>query len=701
MTSRPESESHSKPCSHSGPEAQLATAVLESVPGIFFLIDRQRRFRRWNRNLEEATGYEHDEIASMSPLELFSPEVQEGVIAAIEQVFEIGRASLEAPLLTRQGLTRPYSYFGRLVEINGESLVAGMGMDITRLKEAQQAHSRQATQLRHLASHVPGVIYQLRHDVTKNRFSLPYASAKLFEVFGVRHEDVAEDAQALFDHIAPEDEARVMRAVEISARDLSTFQQQFRMIPPGGDLEHAEWVEVESSPERLADGTLIWHGFARLITERRRMEEELTRLAYSDALTGLPNRTMMQLKLEDKIADSALMGRELALLHLDLDNFKDINDIWGHGTGDRLLNELADRLVEVVRAHCEESPAYSVGRLGGDEFLILLDGSAIQPPASRLADALCAAMDSPVSIDDRLLRVTASIGISLFPEDGETSEDLLRHADAALYRAKADGPGSWSLYTPELTAAAMARRYMETELRSAVEHDQIQVALQPIVELISGQVIGYEALARWHHEEDGWIDPEQFIMLAENRGLVAQLGEQVYAKALRAVAAQGPPGCTLAINVSPVQLRDPQFVRRLVRLAESHGLAPERLEVEITERAFMHEFDLTLRQLESLREQGIRVAVDDFGTGYSSLAYVRQLPIQRIKIDQMFVRGLSASRANTAIVKAIVTLANELDIEVTAEGVQTAAELEQVRSLGCQYAQGWHVGRGQLVAMHR
>jgi len=675
--------------------------VLESVPGIFFLIDRQRRFRRWNRNLEEATGYEHDEIASMSPLDLFSPEVHEGVIAAIEQVFEIGRASLEAPLLTRQGLTRPYSYFGRLVEINGESLVAGMGMDITRLKEAQQAHSRQATQLRHLASHVPGVIYQLRHDVTENRFSLPYASAKLFEVFGVRHEDVAEDAQALFDHIAPEDEARVMRAVEISGRDLSTFQQQFRMIPPGGDLEHAEWVEVESSPERLADGTLIWHGFARLITERRRMEEELTRLAYSDALTGLPNRTMMQLKLEDKIADSALMGCELALLHLDLDNFKDINDIWGHGTGDRLLNELADRLVEVVRAHCEESPAYSVGRLGGDEFLILLDGPAIQPPASRLADALCAAMDSPVSIDDRLLRVTASIGISLFPEDGETAEDLLRHADAALYRAKADGPGSWSLYTPELTAAAMARRYMETELRSAVEHDQIQVALQPIVELISGQVIGYEALARWHHEQDGWIDPEQFIMLAENRGLVAQLGEQVYAKALRAVASQGPQGCTLAINVSPVQLRDPQFVRRLVRLAEAHDLAPERLEVEITERAFMHEFDLTLRQLESLREQGIRVAVDDFGTGYSSLAYVRQLPIQRIKIDQMFVRGLSASRANMAIVKAIVTLANELDIEVTAEGVQTAAELEQVRSLGCHYAQGWHVGRGQLVAMHR
>lgn len=701
MTSRPESESQSKPCSHSGPEAQLVTAVLESVPGIFFLIDRQRRFRRWNRNLEEATGYEHDEIASMSPLDLFSPEVHEGVIAAIEQVFEIGRASLEAPLLTRQGLTRPYSYFGRLVEINGESLVAGMGMDITRLKEAQQAHSRQATQLRHLASHVPGVIYQLRHDVTENRFSLPYASAKLFEVFGVRHEDVAEDAQALFDHIAPEDEARVMRAVEISGRDLSTFQQQFRMIPPGGDLEHAEWVEVESSPERLADGTLIWHGFARLITERRRMEEELTRLAYSDALTGLPNRTMMQLKLEDKIADSALMGCELALLHLDLDNFKDINDIWGHGTGDRLLNELADRLVEVVRAHCEESPAYSVGRLGGDEFLILLDGPAIQPPASRLADALCAAMDSPVSIDDRLLRVTASIGISLFPEDGETAEDLLRHADAALYRAKADGPGSWSLYTPELTAAAMARRYMETELRSAVEHDQIQVALQPIVELISGQVIGYEALARWHHEQDGWIDPEQFIMLAENRGLVAQLGEQVYAKALRAVASQGPQGCTLAINVSPVQLRDPQFVRRLVRLAEAHDLAPERLEVEITERAFMHEFDLTLRQLESLREQGIRVAVDDFGTGYSSLAYVRQLPIQRIKIDQMFVRGLSASRANMAIVKAIVTLANELDIEVTAEGVQTAAELEQVRSLGCHYAQGWHVGRGQLVAMHR
>ncbi len=545
----------------------LFAALLESVPGIFYLIDEDFRFRRWNSALESITGYSHEEIEAMSPMSLFPEDFHGLVTAAMNKVFKRGHAALEAPLISKSGEILDYSYFGRRVMVGGERMIAGTGVDISRLKNAQRDHARHSEQIRHLAANVPGVIYQLRQDTETGRFSMPYASAKIFEVLGVHHKDVEADAQPLFDQIAAEDKKRVNRAVEVSARQLSSFQEQFRIMPKDGDLEHAEWVEVESSPERQPDGSVIWHGFARLITVRRRMEDELTRLAYNDPLTGLPNRTWLQLLLDEQISDASLLGNEVALLHLDLDNFKEINDIWGHGTGDRMLLELAERLRKILNDQGR------MGRLGGDEFLIMMQAPQVKDAACRMASALCAALDAPVDLEGHEVRVTSSVGISLFPEDGETAEDMLRHADAALHHAKEDRRGSWALYTPDLTAAAMARRYLETELRAAVERKEIQVALQPIVDLDSGEVVGHEALARWHHKNDGWIDPEQFIMLAESRGLVSQLGEQVYAKAMRAMVRENRPG-VLAINVAPMQLRDPQFARRLFRLARDCGLAP-------------------------------------------------------------------------------------------------------------------------------
>jgi diguanylate cyclase (GGDEF)-like protein/PAS domain S-box-containing protein len=668
----------------------LFAVLLESIPGLFYLIDSEQRFRRWNSGFEQATGYSHEEISRMKATQLFAEEHWEAVQDAIDTVFQSGQASLEAPLIAKSGEVRDYSYFGRRVDIGGEMLVAGTGVDISRLKAAQREQARQSEQLRHLASNVPGVIYQLRRDAQSGQLSMPYASSKIFEVLGVHHEDVESDAGPLFDRLLPEDEPRVLRAMDISARQMTPFQEQFRIAPRGADPEHSEWVEVESSPEKQPDGSIIWHGFARLITVRRRMEDELTRLAYHDPLTDLPNRSWLQLLLEEQISDASLLGNELALLHLDIDNFKEINDIWGHGTGDRMLAELADRLRSVIADRAR------IGRLGGDEFLIMMQAPQAEEPASRLASALCAAMDAPLAVDGMEVRVTASVGISLFPEDGETAEDLLRHSDAALYRAKEDGTGSWALYTPELTAAAMARRYLETELRSAVEREEIRVALQPIVDLQSNEVTGYEALARWHHAQDGWIDPEQFIMLAESRGLVARLGEQVYAQAMLSMVKENRSG-TLAINVAPMQLRDPQFARRLVRLCEIHGLPPDRLSVEITERAFMDGAENHLSQLDALRKHGINVVIDDFGTGYSSLAYLRQLPIQGLKVDRIFVQDVGENFKNAAIVKAVVTLSEELGIDVTAEGIQTSEELAIIRSFGCKSGQGWLFGRPQLV----
>jgi diguanylate cyclase (GGDEF)-like protein/PAS domain S-box-containing protein len=668
-------------------------AVIDSMPGIFCLFDRSGGFRHWNANLETVTGYSADEIAGMSVLDLFEPDLRIQVRQAMDKALETGRASLEAPLLTRFGTTRPYSYYGSRVEIAGEHFIAGMGLDVSRLKQAQQLQAEQAQQLHHLSNHVPGVIYQLRLDPDSGLPSIPFASAKIFEVLGVRHEQVRDNAQILFDRVYSGDIDRVNRAMDISARELTPFRQQFRLCPPGGLAEHAEWVEVESTPERLADGATVWHGFARLITERRRMEEELSQLAYNDSLTGLPNRTSLQISLEKQIADASLIGHGLALLHLDLDNFKDINDAWGHSAGDRLLVELAHRFSE-----CAGKEA-TLGRIGGDEFLIIAEGADPAGKAEELAAGLCRKLASPIELDRRVVRVTGSIGISLFPRDGENTEDLLRHADAALYRAKAQGPGTWAMYTPELTAAAMARRYLETELSAAIDNNELKVALQPIVRVADRQVCGYEALARWHHRDDGWIDPEQFIDLAESRGLVTALGNQVYAKAMREVAAMDE--VSLAINVAPAQLRAQDFATSLLELADKCGLDPARLEIEITERVLMSEGLEALAQINLLRQANVSIAIDDFGTGFSSLAYLRRLPIQRMKIDQSFVRNVDQVRENAAIVRAIVTLARELDLKVTAEGVQTAAELTFIQDVGCDTAQGWYFGRGRLVGGHQ
>jgi len=670
--------------------SDLFGALLDTVPGVFFLIDSRFRFRRWSHSLEAVTGYSHDEIESMAPTSLVNPSVQDDVQAAMNRVLDKGQASVEAPMVTKSGEARDFSFFGRCVDVEGEKMIAGTGVDITRLKNVQREYERQAEQMRHLAANVPGVIYQLRLDPTTGQFTMPFASAKLFEVLGVHLEEVQSNAATLFKLIAAEDQERINRAVELSGRHLRPFQEQFRIVPRGGDLEHAEWIEVESSPERQTDGSTLWHGFARLITDRRRMEDELSYLAYNDPLTGLPNRSQLQILLEEQISDASLLGQELALLYIDLDNFKDINDIWGHGAGDRMLGEVADRLRQILDGQGQ------LGRLGGDEFMVILQAPDVEGIGCRVAAALCASMDAPLSIRGYEVRVTTTIGISLFPGDGETAEDLFRHADAALHHAKLEKPGDWELYRPELTAAAMARRYLETELRAAVDRKEIQVALQPIVDLETRDVVGHEALARWRHKDDGWIDPEQFVTMAESRGMVAQLGEQVYARAMRAIVEQSRPG-TLAINVAPVQLRDPQFARRLCRLANDCGFAPERIEVEITERAFLQYPHKHQAQLQALRDQGIRVVIDDFGTGYSSLAYLGNLPIQGLKIDRIFVDGLHTNPKNAAIVKAMVTLANELGISVIAEGIQTQEELESVRSYGCNIGQGWYFGRGDLI----
>lgn len=673
-------------------QQDLVVLLLDVTPGIFYLLDRSGRLCLWNRRLEKLIGLSAEEVAGRSALDFFGASEQGRVEKAIERAFETGSVSLEAALRSASGEQVPYHFQTRRVELGGRVFLAGAGLDISRLLEVEADQELERARLERLARHVPGMIFQLRRDAVTGHYSLPFASNKIFEVFGVAHDEVVEDASSLFGRLHSGDVERVMKAVEASAGGLSPFYQQFRMCPPSGPCtnENLEWVEVDSAPERRPDGSVVWHGFARLVTRRKRLEQRLTRLAYSDELTGLPNRAQLNSVLEDELVLAAASREGLALLYLDLDSFNDINDAWGHTAGDRLLRRVATRLKETVGSDC------TLGRVGGDEFLVIARGHAAAERAEDLAARIAQAMSAPMRLEDRQVRMTISAGISLFPDDADNAEDLVRHADAALFKAKADGSGNWARYAPELTEAARARRYLETELRHAIEHEQIQVALQPVVSMKTGEVVAVEALARWHHSEDGWISPDRFIAMAENRGVIGQLGEQVYRRAMKAVCQQGD-GLRLAINIAPSQLYDETFCDRLVELAGEVGLAPSLLEVELTERVFMEDAIEPLDQIRRLRQAGISVAIDDFGTGFSSLDYMRRLPVQRLKIDQTFVRHIEDDATSGAIVRAVSTLARDLGMQVTAEGVETAAEAEFVREVGCDCAQGWFYGRPKLV----
>jgi len=670
---------------------ELIGLVLDVIPGMFYLIDTRGRVRLWNSRLQELTGYSDQQIARMSALDFFAKADQPSIELALEKCLVEGASAIDASVVTARGASPPHHFQGHRVELNGEQMVAGVAFDVSRLKAVEADHARQRIQLERLASHVPGAVYQLQRDAESGRMWLPYASTKFHEVFGTDYASVAEDATPLFERIHEADAERVMKSVHHSAETMQPFFEHFRMFPVGRprNEEHMEWVEVDSGPEKLADGSVMWHGFARLVTQRRQLERKLTRLAYYDDLTGLPNRAHLHSTLRDEIATAARAREGLAVLYLDLDNFNDINDAWSHTAGDRLIKEVAERLESLI------SGEGLLGRVGGDEFLIVLRGSNARKRAEALGEEICRTMEAPMRLDQRQVRMTISIGISLFPDDAESAEDLVRHADAAVYKAKSRGPGGWARYTPELTEAARARRYLETELRSAIEREQIQVSLQPIVALSNGKQVSVEALARWYHWEDGWLSPDRFVAMAEKRGLVAALGEQVYRRAMGAVAAGKETN--LAVNVAPSQLQDPAFCTCLLEMGKEAGLGPERIEVEITERAFMQHSTEALKQIDRLREAGINVTIDDFGTGFSSLGYLRRLPVQHLKIDRTFVRHVEDDSASAAIVRAITNLAHDLGMQVTAEGVETAAEAEFVRAIGCDYAQGWYFGRPELV----
>jgi diguanylate cyclase (GGDEF)-like protein len=427
------------------------------------------------------------------------------------------------------------------------------------------------------------------------------------------------------------------------------------------------------------------------ITEWQAAQEQISHMARHDALTNLPNRTLFREQLE-KALRLAKRSDQLAVLCLDLDHFKDINDSLGHPVGDALLKEVARRLGECITEHD------TVARLGGDEFAIVQFCSDCEPSAvSLLASYVVEKVSAPYEIAGHQLVIGVSIGISLAPEDGKNPDELLKKADLALYRAKEDGRGTYRFFETGMDARAQARRILELDLRAALQRGEFEVYYQPIRDVAKDVVVAFEALVRWKHPLRGMISPVNFIPLAEETGLIVPLGDWVLRQAC-VDAAGWSQEVSVAVNLSPVQFKNPTLVSSVKEALKASGLPAHRLELEITESVLLQNSEATLAVLHELRGFGVRISLDDFGTGYSSLSYLRSFPFDKIKIDRSFVSELATRDDSIAIIRAVTGLGKSLGIVTTAEGVETDAQFDLLRQEGCTQVQGYLFSRPRPAA---
>jgi diguanylate cyclase (GGDEF)-like protein/PAS domain S-box-containing protein len=513
---------------------------------------------------------------------------------------------------------------------------------------------------------------------------LIHCSAKTREMHGLPAGDTPLPSAIWRAMLLPEDRASVAkRSAEAFAARRPHMQMSYRYRHPQRGLRI---IETRSRVTYSAQGTpLASLGVAIDVTARRETEARLAHLAHYDELTALPNRSLLQLCLAESLK-AAGDGTGFALFIVDLDAFKDINDTLGHPFGDRLLQAVAARL----RAAC--GPGDVVARLGGDEFALIRAPVVDPDEAAAVAVRLLAALASPFPVDGHSVSMTASLGFCVAPADGQEPEALMRHADLALHGAKAAGRGGAARFVPAMAAKVWTRRRLELDLAGALNGSELDLHYQPIFETMTGRIVSYEALLRWQHRGRGLVMPDEFVPLAEANGMIVPIGAFVLRRAC-AQAALWPGGETVAVNLSAAEFARADLDQLVATALAESGLDPARLEIELTERTILHDNPDNIAVLHRLRRRGIRIAIDDFGTGFSSLSYLQRFAFDTVKIDRTFTAQLEHSGKSLAIVRAIVGLCAALGVETVAEGVETAAQADILRGIGCARAQGYHFGR--------
>jgi diguanylate cyclase (GGDEF)-like protein/PAS domain S-box-containing protein len=493
--------------------------------------------------------------------------------------------------------------------------------------------------------------------------------------------------KSIYEFMHPEDREET-RHLSFLINETTPTTYTYRLMKKSGA---AVWFETTSRSVRNLSTNQVdeFISVSRDITERKIVEEQIEHQAYHDALTGLPNRRLFRDRLTIALAHARRMDTPLAVVFLDLDRFKDVNDSLGHSFGDELLKAIAIRLKTALR---QED---SIARMGGDEFTILIANLKTPNDAAKIAQKILEVVAQPLRIEGTEVFITTSVGIALFPNDGDTAEALLKNADHAMYRANEAGPNLVQLFTPSMNSRAMERMSLENSLRYAIERGEFTLHYQPVIQVATNAMVGTEALLRWNRPGGEAIEPTDFIPIAEETRLIVPIGEWVLREAcMQAKRWQTQhPDLRMSVNLSPRQFQHTDLLKMITAALDESGLAPRDLQLEITESAAMQNSERTIATLNRLNEMGVQLALDDFGTGHSSLSYLRRFPIHSVKIDQEFVHAIDWSAADRAIVSAIIAMARGLNLRVVAEGVETQAELAFLRSAGCEEVQGFLLGR--------
>ncbi|MCC6347020.1 MAG: EAL domain-containing protein [Nitrospirales bacterium] len=553
--------------------------------------------------------------------------------------------------------------------------------NVTERRLMERALRERERQQRAILSTIPDIAWLKDRE---NRFVA--VNEAFGTTCGMKPEELASKTD--FD-IWPEEAARKYRADDEEVMT-SGKRRQFEelLVDRKGEKK---WLEVIKTPVLNEEGAVIgMTGIARDITGRKQMEETLHHQAYHDILTGLPNKTLFVEYITLELAHTQRSGEKLAVLLLDLDQFKSVNDTFGHSMGDALLVAVAERLRTCMRE------TDTVARIGGDTFTILLPHIALAEDAARIAQKIIEEFQQPFTVGGIELFIAVSVGISISPPDGEDAETLLKYADIALYHAKEQGRSHYQFYNPSINSRSLKRMRLENRLRRILDRKELVVHYQPQVDIATGKVVCVEALVRWQHPELGLLGPDKFISLAEEMGLIIPMGEWVLQTTCaqnRAWQDAGYPPLCVSVNLSARQFSKPDLMEMVMHAVHRTGLSPWWLELEITEGTAMRDMDHTVTLLHRLKDEGIRISIDDFGTGYSSLSYLKKMPIQKLKIDQSFISGLPGDPDDKAIVDAVIAMAHSMKLKVTAEGVETEEQLSFLRSRGCNEAQGYLLGK--------
>jgi diguanylate cyclase (GGDEF)-like protein/PAS domain S-box-containing protein len=670
-------------------KAELATAVLEQAADAVEVTDAQSRILYVNAAFERITGYSRDEAIGKTPVALFCTESHEEVFYhEISQALAKGEV-WQGMLMGKRKDGTPYQHEATVFPVQDKDNQVANYVTVRRESIARPPVARQLEDVGSSLSLLQ-TTFEATADgilVTNTKGNVLNFNHKFTELW-----QISETA------MATSGKSRALGFVEPLLQDPDRFAARIAELysQPAAEshdileLKDGRILEARSRPQQMSSRVIgrVWS--FRDVTERQQTEAQIRYQATHDLLTGLPNRLMYDEKLAIALAQSAKHGTQLAVMFLDLDRFKLINDTLGHAAGDLLLQAFSQRIAAVLR---EED---TLARWAGDEFTLIVPHIRGTDGAIAVAEKIMEALKPEFMLEGHLLRVTSSIGIAMYPTHGEDSETLLKNADAALYRVKEAGRNGYNLYNSAINSDASARLTLESHLHRALERQEFALYYQPQVNVVTGEILQMEALVRWNHPKMGLIPPTQFIPLAEETGLILSLGEWVLRTACaqnRAWQLAGLPPIRVAVNLSAQQFKQPRLMEMIKQILQETGLNPSALELEITETTVMNNVEVTKKILNELHAMGVSIALDDFGTGYSSLSYLKAFPFHTLKIDRSFVCDVTTDPNDKAIVAAIVAMAKVLNLKLVAEGVENETQELLLRSLGCEEVQGYLFSR--------